>query len=220
MNGELTSEQDPVFKKWEEDWANYLFQKYPERLGHPNFQTDGNARLIWSVEGFTAFQKLSLATGVWDRVSINGVAYLTHPDDPDEQRKIGEYTHTCGEFLWNRAKAEADRQQADLERQKEMVLERKRALEHLERDIQRIWSNQRLAFKETEIREWIRSAKDKDEETFLRQQLEVVQNRMIQLERRYQWLYGLGGLIFGFLGCVLTIFFGLLPGVHLDAASA
>lgn len=133
---------------------------------------------------FFAFQKLKYAYGALGTVSIDGVECRTHPDEPNEQRRIAEYAHRYAEFLWDRAKAEADRQKAELERQKEVELERIRSLEQFDHDIQRIQSNQRLAFRETEIRESIRSAKNKAEETLFRQQLEFIQTRMIQLEKR------------------------------------
>jgi hypothetical protein len=103
-----------------------------------------------------------------------------------------------------------------MERQKQVELERTRSLEQFEHDIQRIQSIQRLAFKETEIRESIRSAKNKPAETLFRQELEFIQTRMIQLEKRYQVLYGLGGLVVGVLGILVSAVFGLLPFVHVE----
>ena len=88
MCGEPKNKENPVFKKWEEDWANDLFREYPEGLGHPNFQAHGDARFVWSVNGFVAFQKLSIASGEFKKVPIGGVKYRIHPDEPNEQRRI------------------------------------------------------------------------------------------------------------------------------------
>jgi hypothetical protein len=71
MSGKAISEEHPLFKKWEEDWANELFREYPEGLGRPDFQTDGTARIVWSIKGFIAFQKFSSAFGDFEKVNID-----------------------------------------------------------------------------------------------------------------------------------------------------
>ena len=190
------------------EFARELVRKHPDQLEKPDFEGDGNARFIWSVAGFTIFQKLMHRLGELTTVKIGEKTFDNFPmNSREDQIYIARQAFIMSSHFWPHAKQEADEQK---ERER-----RSAALhEDLSTQIAAADTLRQLDIVTSKIRALIDKQNGEDAAT-LRIQLERAQNRQIELERKNSrsnkhwaiagFVVGAIGLIFGAIGIAIGL---------------
>jgi hypothetical protein len=197
------------------DWGRQLVRDHPDELTEPNFSSDGNALAIWSRIGFVKFQEWMISLGKVT-CQIDGKTFETYPEDSHEdQLHIATTAFRTAKVYWSLAKGERDLQIGEARKREEIAGREAKELEQLRAEIAAEKTLQALEHKQTAIRDQLSTPGSN--RTYLHQQLDIVQTRLIELEKAngktsYNW--GVAGFVVGALGLLVGAAFPINDIMH------
>jgi hypothetical protein len=227
------SELPPEWYQTYADWGRELLRKFPKGIGpEPDFSQDGTARTVWSTDGFIVQQRAFWTIGEFHNVHVGDRIYAEYPKSTEDQIHIADTMFVLAGASWAEAKAEADRK-AERDREIAQVAEEHaRVAEEHKAEIRRLTEEVSAAdtVNELEVRaedlrdrlEAIRRDETKEDPNFLREELLIVNRRMIELERetaKSNWRWAVGGFVVGVIGVIVGVAFPLWDLAHCPTIS-
>jgi hypothetical protein len=170
------------------DWGRRLLREHPNGLGkEPDFTKDGNARLLWSMDGFVVQQRAFQAVGKIDETPFGDRSFSRHPQSLVEQVLIAQWMFPLAQKCWEEAKAEADeraRQDREIAR---AAQERRLEIDRFSAEVDAIDTTKELESRAQGLRDQVEEVRQSNSQvniTLLQDKLAICYRRMIELERR------------------------------------
>jgi hypothetical protein len=203
------------------NWGRHLLRENPNGLGRePDFSNDGNARIVWSAEGFRRHQEAMWILGECKTYQIGGKDYTQYPTDSvEDQISIAKKAFKEADAYWHIAKEEADQRAAEEHRIAAAAAAQEAELNALSLEAAAVDTIHELEIKATKIRDRLHEKPD-DEAVFLHRQLSIIHARLIELERenaRSNWRWAVAGFVVGAIGLIVGIGFPVWDLTHRPA---
>jgi hypothetical protein len=183
------------------DWGRRLLREHPNGLGkEPDFTKDGNARLLWSMDGFVVQQRAFQAVGKIDETPFGDRSFSRHPQSLVEQVLIAQWMFPLAQKCWEEAKAEADeraRQDREIAR---AAQERRLEIDRFSAEVDAIDTTKELESRAQGLRDQVEEVRQSNSQvniTLLQDKLAICYRRMIELERRTSksnWRFAVAGI--------------------------
>jgi hypothetical protein len=202
---EKQTQQSDLPSEWYQayaEWGRRLLREHPDGLGRkPDFTKDGNARLLWSMDGFVVQQRAFQAVGQIDEIPFGDRSFSRHPQALADQVHIAQWMFPLGQKCWEEAKAEADeraRQDREIAR---AAQERRLEIDRFSTEVDAIDTTKELESRAQALRDQVEEVRQGNSQaniTLLQEKLSICYRRMIELERKTSksnWRWAIGGIV-------------------------